>query len=358
MEQQQEPVSGSILARMPQLSAERKVWWRRHVRPKVLFASSIILGLVSLLLLWSELTIVSQNADVDLSPFHYIVRGLEDVPLLQQIFTDLLLLYLFICTAYPVFHVRISSLYYCGPHHTDTNSLVYNATVLLRVSISLAYNFQILLALPAGALEALLGPIADIPFFGTKFNTVFPIFMAVWAFLILVHAISRLMKLLNIERFQFITNSAEQTGELSDSAMEVKSQILEGQGLIKQEKRKRDRARESGQTYEPHLTGGNSPGPSSPTSATGSTSFSASSQPGGASGYRGRILDKKDIKNLRASSSSSALNGGDKTARLINSSSGDSLSDGSSLVGGGRSGQKYKGYGKKDNDERKGFLDE
>ena len=356
--EEEESASGTVLdnlwAKMPSLSATRKVQWRRQVRPKVLLVSSVLLGILSILLLWSELTIAFQASDVDLSPFTYIVSGLADAAVIQQIFTDGLLLYLFVCTAYPVFKVRVSSLYYCGPHHTDTNSMVYNATVLLRVSIALAYNFSILLSLPAGALEAFIGAIAEIPFFGGSFNRFFPIFMAVWALLILVHAIGRLMKCMNVERFQFIANSAQNTGELSDSAMEVKSQLLEGQGLIKQEKRRRDRARESGQQYTPHISGSTSPGPSSP---TGATTPSSSSQPGGASGYRGRILDKKDIRSsVRTSGSAGSLNGHE----LTSSGSRELLSDGGSGGGGflGRAAGKYRGFGKKEGDERKSFLDE
>ena len=263
-EEQPDGRLAELYSRLPSLSAENNIRWRRHFRPKVLLASSILLGVLSVLLLWSELTIAFQSRNVDLSPFTYIVSGLENVAVLQQLFTVGLLLYLFVCTAYPVFKVRVSSLYYCGPHHTDTNSLVYNATVLLRVSIALAYNFSILLSLPAGALELLIGSIQEIPFFGGSFNQFFPIFMAVWAFLILVHAIGRLLKCMSVERFQFVTASANATGEMSDSAMEVKSQITEGQGLIKQEKRRRDRARESGETYTPHISGPGSPRPVQP----------------------------------------------------------------------------------------------
>ena len=335
-----------------ELSPERKLWWLRTARPKVLLALSIFFGLLSGLMLWSELTIVFQLTGVDLSPFSGIVKGLVDAVVVQQVVCILLLLYLFCCVAYTVFKVRVSSLYYVGPHHTDTNSLVYNGTVLLRVSIALAYNFGVLLNVEKGGLQELI-QVDDISFLGSKFNQIFPIFMAVWALLIAVHAISRLMTCLDIQRFQFIANSAANAGELSDSAQEVKSQILEGQGLIKQEKRRRERARETGETYTPHISGPQSPtSASSSASASASYSASASERPGGASGYRGKIQGKSEIRSgLKASRSTDSSDSGRDVGLL---------SDGDSSGGGflGRAGAKYKNYGRKNDDERKSFLDE
>ena len=345
---QSEASSGGFMSRL-QMSPERQLWWRRRARPKVLLGLSIFFAALSLLMLWSELTIVFQLAHVQLSPFTGIVKGLMDLPVLQQVISILLLLYLFCAVAYTVFKVRVSSLYYVGPHHTDTNSLVYNGTVLLRVSIALAYNFGVLLNVEAGGLQQLI-QVNDIVFLGATFNKIFPIFMAVWALLIAVHAISRLMSLLDIQRFQFIANSAANSGELSDSAQEVKSQILEGQGLIKQEKRRREKARESGETYTPHISG-----PQSPSGPTGD-SFSVSDRPGGASGYRGKIMGKGEIRTqLKASrSSESELSGsrGDRGVGLLS----DGDSSGTSYLG---RAAKYKNFGRKGNsDERKSFLDE
>jgi len=321
--------------------------------------------LLSLLLLWSELTIVCQliGNGVELSPFHYMIDGLQGVPVLQQLFTLGLILYLFVCTAYPVFKVRISSLYYCGPHHTDTNSLVYNGTVLLRVSIALAYNFGLLLGIQPDSLQALIGSMEEIPFLGSSFNRIFPIFMAVWAVLIAFHAISRLMRCMDMQRFQFIAASAANTGEMSDAALETKSQITEGQGLIKQEKRRRERARASGESYTPHLSGPMSPHASPDGSRSPSSmSISSSAAPGGASGYRGRILSGKEIRaTVRGSSSASSLS---STGDAENSSTrSDLLSDGSSSGNGfigniGKAASKYKGFSRKNDDERKSFLDE
>jgi len=348
--QSNEPTTG-FMSRF-QMSPERQLWWRRRARPRVLLGLSIFFAMFSILMLWSEMTIVFQLAGVQLSPFSGIVKGLMDVPVLQQVISIILLLYLFCCVAYTVFKVRVSSLYYVGPHHTDTNSLVYNGTVLLRVSIALAYNFGVLLNVEAGGLKELI-QVNDIAFLGTKFNQIFPIFMAVWALLIAVHAISRLMSLLDIQRFQFIANAAANSGELSDSAQEVKSQILEGQGLIKQEKRRREKARETGETYTPHISG-----PQSPTGAS-SDSFSAADRPGGASGYRGKILSKGDIRSSLKGSrstdselSSSGVGGRDERGTGL-------LSDGDSSGGSylGRA-AKYKNFGRKGGDERKSFLDE
>ena len=341
-----------------EMSPERQIWWRRRARPRVLLGLSILFAMFSILMLWSELTIVFQLANVQLSPFTGIVKGLMDVPVLQQLISIILLLYLFCCVAYTVFKVRVSSLYYVGPHHTDTNSLVYNGTVLLRVSIALAYNFGVLLNVETGGLQELI-QVNDISFLGTTFNKIFPIFMAVWALLIAVHAISRLMSLLDIQRFQFIANAAANSGELSDSAQEVKSQILEGQGLIKQEKRRRERARETGETYTPHISG-----PQSPSGAGGGESLaSPTDRPGGASGYRGKIMSKGDIRSQLKGSRSSDSEFSSSSSRL-GSERGDErgtglLSDGDSSGGGylGRA-AKYKNFGKKSSDERKSFLDE
>ena len=349
-----EPASG-FMARF-EMSPERQLWWRRRARPRVLLGMSIVFGMFSILMLWSELTLLAPGKK--LSPFAGIVQGLMDVPVLQQIICIILLLYLFCCVAYTVFKVRVSSLYYVGPHHTDTNSLIYNGTVLLRVSIALAYNFGVLLDVQDGGLQQLI-KVDDIAFLGQKFNQIFPIFMAVWALLIAVHAISKLMSLLDIQRFQFIANAANNAGELSDSAQEVKSQILEGKGLIKQEKRRRERARETGETYTPHMSG-----PQSPTGAGGGTPpeayVSPSERPGGASGYRGKVLSKGEIRGS-VQKPTRTMDGGDSRD---DRNGGGLLSDGDSSGRGylGRvadKASKYKNFGRKNGgEERKSFLDE
>jgi len=312
--------AGSALSKLPgplHVSEAHMSWYRKNFYPRFLFIMSLITGATSILILWSELAIVihSYGDEVDVSPFTYLVKSLDDTEIIQQIFTVLLIGYFMLCSVYPLFKLRISSMYYLGHHHSDTNSLIYNATIMLRASIALAYNFTLLLHIPAEGLGDLLGSLQEVPFLGTSFNAIFPLFMIVWSLMVAFNIVGRIMSMCNIERFQFITASASAgSRDLSDSQIEARGQISEGRQLVKTEKMRRDSAMAAGERF--HFSAGMSANaqpsprgpPASSSSSSGMSSSLSSDAPGGLSGYRGRILDKKEIRSVRQSSSANSLN--------------------------------------------------
>lgn len=157
-------------------------------------------ALLSFMLLFSEITIPTGK---NISPLNFIVQASLSNPLSEQIFTCLPISYLAMCAFYPLFIMRLSTFYYIGKRRTDENSLLLNATLVLRVSVPLAYNFVLLLQLSATSLQSFTGVISTIPFFGTSLNEWFPVIMCIVSFLTLINISDYVLRLLGREQFEY-----------------------------------------------------------------------------------------------------------------------------------------------------------
>ena len=129
-------------------------WWLKTGKMKTVRITAIAGIVLSILLIFCEITIPSST---NVSPLGFIARASTISFLTEQIFTAVPLLYLSVCTYYPLFTARFA-MYYAGRKRTDENTLLLNATLLLRVSTPLAYNFVLLLKMDAVALQNLIGP--------------------------------------------------------------------------------------------------------------------------------------------------------------------------------------------------------
>ncbi len=200
-----------------------------------------------MLILFCEITILS---DKDVSPLGLLIKAVQSSPTATQIFSVVPLIYLSACSYYPLFHMRLSKLYYVSPHQTSEDSLLTNVTFLLRVSASLAYNYVLLLRIDATSLQALIGKINVIPFFGGSFTEIFPIFIAVFAVFFLFDIPAYVFACLNIQRFKHLSAKkityTSTSGrkkmvnvlEQSDYDEDVADQMNEGMNLINAEQRK------------------------------------------------------------------------------------------------------------------------
>jgi hypothetical protein len=221
-------------------------WWEAKGRLTAYKILGITLALLTLLILFCEITIVS---NVNISPLGQLIEAVGNSATAVQIFSVIPMIYLSYCAYYPLFKLRFGKLYYLSHHRTDENSLLNNVTFLLRISAPLAYNYVLLLRIPRTSLEILIGKISVIPFFGSNFNSIFPIFIAVFAALFYFDALSLLFKCLNIQKFRFLSKSKLGSGSTSgnqrrvvardnadrgynDYDEDVSDQIAEGKNLV------------------------------------------------------------------------------------------------------------------------------
>lgn len=209
------------------------IMWFIRVRfiRRIYRVSAVFAAILSILLLWMEMTLPFH---ANLSPLGAIIRSnaIRESPIALQLFSVVPITYLSACAYFPLFRLRLSKLYYIGPRRTDENTLLFNATFMLRVATPLAYNFVLLLKMDATALINFIGQIDVIPFFGSSFTTVFPFFIVFFSIFTLANGWSFVGRLLNIQRFQYLGKEAKKDDGAFD---EMRDAIEEGQRLITRE---------------------------------------------------------------------------------------------------------------------------
>ena len=206
-----------------QSSGHQASWYLRTGRQKLVFAAYIAAVVLSVVILFCELTV---PAGASVSPLGWLVTWTNGFFLTEQIFTAVPLVYLSICAYHPLFQLKLGNLYYLGRHRSDESTLLLNCTLLLRISVPLAYNFTLLLHQDAGSLTAFIGTVNVIPFFGSQFNTIFPIFMVAISLLVLSRIISYILVCLNVKSLRFdLVKKAADDPEISDMMEEGKTLI-------------------------------------------------------------------------------------------------------------------------------------
>lgn len=215
-------------------------YWLCRVRAICLRVLSVLLGLWSMAVVWSEMTFFIRSPMVSLfGVFHRAAEQRHDY-LAIEVVSVVTLGYLCVCAYYTVFRVRVLNYYYLAPHHlTDAYSLVFAGMLLCRLTPPLCLNFLGLLHLDTHvsseahrvetAYTEIMGHLDLIPIVARGFNLYFPMLICVLCLATWWHLGSRLLHCLGFE--QFLTDD-ELTGDL----------VNEGRDLIKRERGRRQRA--------------------------------------------------------------------------------------------------------------------
>eukprot|EP00808_Paulinella_micropora_P008354 g33542.t1 len=212
----------------------RLLWlWETKWKKKATKMTAVLLAMLSLLLFWSEMTLL---APMDLSPFSHLIRHLiaKEARVAVQFFSFIPLSYLTTCCLFGLWRLRLSK-YYCmrGKARTDGNSLLFNSSWCLRLTAPLGLNFCNLLHITDSDFYAMVGVTGDIPVVG-GFQKFAPILLGILCTLTLFGAFNRLMKLLGMNRFEFSSKYA------NDALEEGKANLV----TVKKERAKRDGARQ------------------------------------------------------------------------------------------------------------------
>lgn len=191
---------GTFLA----LKYARCVWiWRLYIKRTVLRITALLCGILTLLVLWSE---VSLGAPEGLSPFGAIAQAMEGSnPVVIQAGALIPFLYMSICCYRSLFKLKLfGSLALHGPHMSLPGQLVFNAQYLSRLQFPLGYNYLQLLRYDSDklhymAFNKLMANMAVVPLFGSDFNTYAPIIMVVLCLFTACHGYARLLKMIGVE---------------------------------------------------------------------------------------------------------------------------------------------------------------
>ncbi|XP_064487050.1 G-protein coupled receptor-associated protein LMBRD2B-like [Ornithodoros turicata] len=217
-------------------------YWKCILRGWVLRGLGVLLTVLSIAVVWSEMTFFIRTPIVSLfGIFHrtaeknYNYVGIEVMSILT-------IAYMCVCTYYTVFKVRVLNYYYLAPHHhTDEYSLIFSGMLLCRLTPPMCLNFLGLIHLDTHvtseanrvetAYTEIMGHMDVISIIADGFNIYFPILICVLCLATYFHLGSRVLHSLGFEQF------------LGDDDITT-DLVEEGRDLIKHERGRRQRAAE------------------------------------------------------------------------------------------------------------------
>jgi len=119
-----------------------KWWWRCFLRPHAMKAISILFGILSAMVVWSECTFWVKKRT--LSIFALIVKNASDKHNYAnlEIFCIFIIGYLCYCAYSTLFQIKLFNIYFIAPNHqTDNYSLLFIGMFLCRLTPPLCLNF-------------------------------------------------------------------------------------------------------------------------------------------------------------------------------------------------------------------------
>ncbi|KAI9564786.1 hypothetical protein GHT06_008527 [Daphnia sinensis] len=236
-----EPVRSSWQARIRSPTLEW--YWKCLLRRYVCQGLAMVLALLSVLVVWSELTFF--NASPVLSIFAIFVNLAKEYYdyLSIELVSIATIAYMCVCAYSTVLKIRVLNLYYLAPHHqTDEYSLIFSGMLLCRLTPPMCLNFLGLIHMDSHIIKArlmetyytqIMGHMDVLPIISDGFNIYFP--MAILGLCLATYFSLGARFLTFIGFQQFVDDEDDITADLAE----------EGRELIKREKRKRQRAEDS-----------------------------------------------------------------------------------------------------------------
>ncbi|KAI9339193.1 LMBR1-like membrane protein-domain-containing protein [Zopfochytrium polystomum] len=176
-------------------------WWYIHVRPVVFRVLSVICGIASVALVWSESTF--QVTSVPLSVPAWILKSGFASGVLELVAMSFLL-YMCICAYSTLLKVKIFDYYVIMPeHHTDEPSLLFVGAYLCRLTFPLCYNFLNMASDDENSIFVKYqGKFIDLaPLLGERFNTWVPELVLIFSVLNFLNMYERILTWFNVRKF-------------------------------------------------------------------------------------------------------------------------------------------------------------
>jgi len=218
-------------------------YWKCLVKPILLKVGAAVATLMSILIIWSEITFFSIRPT--LSVFAGIVSAAgsaHDYMALEAVCL-VTVFYLCLCTYYTIFKVRVLNYYYLAPnHHSDEYTLLFSGALLCRLTPPLCLNFLSLIHMDSHVIQSkimetaytqVMGHMDVVSIVSDYFNIYFPIALLALTLATYFSLGARILTGLGFQ--QFLTQDSELTLEL----------VEEGKEHMKREKRRRQRMAES-----------------------------------------------------------------------------------------------------------------
>lgn len=217
-------------------SLKTKIAWRWYysVRPYLFYGLSLLLALLSIIIIWSEVTFQLTEPNISLV-YIYMKYSKYLSYLFFELIVVILLIYMCICTYTSLFQLKLFDLYHLFPnHHTDDNSLVFCASYLCRLTFPLCYNFINLADNTQTAFSSIMGNIDLVPLLGKEFNGYVPVMILLFTFISFFNFHGILLRKCGIDDYFGMEHfSLSNEDDLAD--------IVDGKLLIEQARTQDDR---------------------------------------------------------------------------------------------------------------------
>jgi hypothetical protein len=175
-----------------------------HLQPTTTRALAVVLGIVSVIIVWCEVTIF--KVDPDYSLLSRMVHARES-RLTLQFLVFAIVAYIVHCTYSTLFHIRLFSYYRLSRHQSDPNSLLFNTAILLRLTAPVAYNYLYLIhEVEDTAFATIMGDINSVPLFGRLYNSYFPVVIVAVCLSSTFHLASRVLRCFSVSQFDLLAD--------------------------------------------------------------------------------------------------------------------------------------------------------
>ncbi|KAJ1379872.1 LMBR1-like membrane protein [Sesbania bispinosa] len=189
-------------------------FWRCILRKQVEKGLAVILGIISVAILLAEATLLPS---VDLSLFSILIKSVGTKEVLVQAFAFVPLMYMCMCTYYSLFKIGMLMFYSLTPRQTSSVNLLMICSMIARYAPPISYNFLNLIRLGSDKttiFEQRMGNIDNaVPFFGDKFNKIYPLIMVIYTVLVASNFFDRVFDFLGTwKRYIFKTEAEDMDG--------------------------------------------------------------------------------------------------------------------------------------------------
>lgn len=186
------------------------------LKPQIERALAIIFGVLTVVLVWSEITHGTVVSIVNLA-----VSGTNGI--LQQFLSTVFLGYMCVTALYSLSRIRVFKIYALVHRHSDYSSLLFYAMYACRLTVPLSFNYITLISSRDSIFEEFLGKSINLTPLGMYFNDWLPRFVLVPMAFTFFHVYDRIKDFLGFG-FSF---------EDEDDNEQERGSVVEGRELVR-----------------------------------------------------------------------------------------------------------------------------
>ncbi|KAI9141131.1 LMBR1-like membrane protein-domain-containing protein [Paraphysoderma sedebokerense] len=207
-------------------------FWYIYLQPLSLRVLAVGCGLLSIALLWSEITM--NITSPMLSIFGLLVQDKNIGYGETELICIVAISYMCICTYSSLMKLRLFNFYSLAPnHHTDENSLLFCAAYLTRLTFPLCYNFLNLALENETTFSKIMGTVNLVPLLGEQFNNWIPITMVVICVMTVGNVYGRILRICGVKNTFLYDEEDEDDGDIEDGrALITQARQLEERSIL------------------------------------------------------------------------------------------------------------------------------